>query len=252
MQPLTIPAGLDGPPGILQGGLATTLLIDIARRVDPFGSPVTGVHARLLAPTPIGRTIDARVRGTEEVAVSEVELVDRGRVLVSGTVELAGHDPAMHVHDLVDMAAGPLPDAKPQTMWNTCWVCGAEATGPCAQRVFPGWRRAGTVVSAWMGEAELAHDGIVAPVVVGAVLDCPATWACRDAAAASGQVGPMLAEFIVRFVRDVAALEPLRIVGHLDAADGRVFRTRSALVDDDGVVFAVASGVHVGVRDAVR
>ncbi|MEX0868228.1 MAG: hypothetical protein WD011_01015 [Nitriliruptoraceae bacterium] len=62
----------------------------------------------------------------------------------------------------------------------------------------------------------------------------------------------MLAEFIVRFVRDVAALEPLRIVGHLDAADGRVFRTRSALVDDDGVVFAVASGVHVGVRDAVR
>lgn len=245
---LGVPTGLDGPDGILQGGVATTVLLGVARTADHFDAPVTSVQAQLHAPTPLGRAIDACVRPTGQAAVFDVELRDAGRVLVSGTVELAGHDPVTHVHDLASAGTGSLPTPQAQSTWSRCWVCGAHAAAPWAQRILPGWLRSDTVVSAWMADDTVAQDGVVDPLVVGAVLDCSATWACRDTLAPTGRIGPMLVDFSVRFVRDVPAYEPLRIVGRFDRADGHAYRTRAALVDEDGVVYAVAAGVHVGVR----
>jgi acyl-coenzyme A thioesterase PaaI-like protein len=247
---LHVPAGLDGPEGILQGGFAAGMLIGIAQAVDPIGAPVTSVEARLRRPTPTGRTIQARVRPGEATARYEVETRDGDTVLVRGEVELAGHEPAAHAHDLAELATVPLPEPIPPERFERCWVCGRDPHHPHAQRLHPGWVDEHTVVSGWAPDDALADDtaagGVLAPLIVAAVLDCPTAWVCVADLDAAGMTGPLLGGFHLRFVRDAPVMEPLRTVARLDTVDGRRLTARAALVDEDGVVYAVATATQIG------
>lgn len=244
--------GLDGPRGILQGGLASTVPVVAARLGDRFGAPLTRVDSRLHAPTPLGRDLQLALRpGSGGVAHHEVQLRDGDQLLVSGEVELAGHDPAPQVADLAELAHVPLPPQEPVDLYPDCWVCGASATHPHAQRCTVG-RHGEAVVVPWLAEVDLATDPdglLVDPLVIGAVLDCPGVWTAIPALTADGWAGCLLAGYHLRVFADAVALEPSRLVARLDGIDGRKVRVRSALVDEEGVVQAMASAVHVAVRE---
>jgi len=245
---LLAPPGLDGPPGILQGGLSVGLAIAIARTADRFGAPLTAVDAHLYAPTPLGKPLHARVRASAGAARYEVETRDDDTLLVAAAVELAGHDPAPQAADLLELATVPIPPARPQEAFPTCWVCGPRPAHPLGQRLHPRPRGEGVVVTPWVADELLGDErGVIDPLVVSAVLDCPTVWAAIHHVHALGHTGALLAGYHLRLFHDARVMEPLRTVARLDDVDGRKIRARSALVDEDGVTYAVASAFHLSV-----
>ncbi len=247
---LYAPPGLDGPPGVLQGGFATGLTIAAARAAERFGAPATGFHARLHAPTPLGRDLQVRARPAEATARHRIQTLDGDRLLVDAEVELAGHDLAPQVFDLLELADAPLPAPEPQDLLVTCWVCGDRPTHPAGQRMLPAWRSAETVICPWIADEELGDArGVVDPVVVSAMLACPTAWASFRHVEDRGDAVGLLAEYHLRFFRDAPVLDPLRVVARCDLAEGRRLQTRGALVDEDGIVYATTSALYISVPE---
>jgi hypothetical protein len=259
VRPIRVGPGLDGPPGILQGGLAATLATAAARAADPHGAPLTSVSARLHAPTPLERDLTIALRPADGVARHDVELRDADQLLVSATVELTGRDPAPAVPDLVELATGALPPQELQHTYPTCFVCGPDSPHPHALRCTFGYVRRDAVALPWLVEEALAAPTVpraggeveqhVDPIVVGAALDCPGVWAATPALGDAGFAGCLLAGMEVRWYRDAPTYEPLRLVARHDELDGRKVRVRTALADEDGAVFAVASALHIAVHE---
>lgn len=239
--------GLDGPPGVLQGGFATGLAMAAARLVDRFGAPVTSLDARLHAPTPLGRDLEVRMRPSDAAARHQVQTYDGTTLLVDAEVELAGHDPAPQVFDLMELAEVALPEPDPRELLATCWVCGHRPTHPIAQQMVPRWHDAETVVCPWVADEELGRDGAIDPLVVSAMLACPTAWASFGHVEERGDEVGLLASYHLRFFRDAPVMEPLRVVARCDRADGRRLHTRGALVDDDGIVYAATSALYISV-----
>lgn len=242
-----VPEGLDGPPGVLQGGLVAALHLALAREVDPFGAPVHHLEVRLEAPTPLGTTVHARARplGT---GVHEVELFAPGGRLTRGEVDLTGADP-LAAPDLVAIAGGPLPTPAPHPAYRACVGCGDAASHPAALRAFPGWVTDEAVLLGWVpdpGLSDPARDDHVDVAAVAAVLDCASAWAAFRPAVAAGAAAVLLGTLRLR-VAAVEPLDPVRVAARLDALEGRRARARSAVVDTDGRVLALADAVHVTV-----
>lgn len=259
VRPLLAGPGLDGPSGVLQGGLVTTLGAVVARTVDPFGAPLTSVSARLHAPTPLERDLTVALRPADGVARHDVEVRDDDRVLVSATVELAGRDPVPPVPDLTELAIGELPPQHHQHAFPECFVCGADCPHPLALRCTFGYPRDDAVALPWLAGEDHAvapamrvagvDPDTIDPLVIGALLDCPGVWAAAPALADAGYATCLLGGMEVRFYRDAPTYEPLRVVGRHDQLDGRKVRVRSALSDEDGGVYAVASALHVAIAE---
>jgi len=247
---LDVPPGLDGPPGVLQGGIVTGLTAALAQRIDPYGAPLHAVTARLEAPTLLGHRLVARARPSEDVAVHDVEWWAQGRRLVQARVELTGTDPLHAAGDLVALADVPLPEPRPDPLYPSCFVCGPGATHPAALHTYPAWVTRETLSIPWVPDAALASDdtGHVDPMVVAAALDCPTAWAAMDAVRAQGFVGVLLGTMRLRIAGPVEVADPVRITARLDAIDGRKARARSAVVDSDGRVLAMVEATHLAVR----
>lgn len=242
--------GLDGPPGILQGGFAAGVCAAIAAAADRYGAPLTSLDARLYAPTPLGRPLQARVRATDSLARYEVETRDGDQLLVRAEVELAGHEPAARAFDLLELATVPVPPARSQDQFPTCWVCGGAPTHPLAQHLDPRYHGDDAVVIPWVADEVLAGErGAIDPLVVSAVLDCPTVWAAMGHIRSIGHTGALLAGYHLTMFRDAPTMEVLRTVARLDSGDGRKIRARGALVDDEGVTYAVSSAFHLTVAD---
>jgi len=245
------PAGLDGPPGVLQGGLAAGLMVDVARTVDRFGAPLHAVTARLEAPTRLGRPFVARTRPGAAAGWYDVETWQDGRRLVTACVELTGEDPLGALTDLVALASGPPPAPRPDPLYPTCFVCGEGATHPLALRTMPAYVADDRLSVPWVPDERLVDprdSGRVAPLVVAAALDCPSAWATVTAARASGYLAVLLGSLRFQVAGGVEPLDPVRITAALDVQDGRKFRARSAVVDMDGRALAVFEAVHIAVE----
>ncbi len=241
---------LHGPRGILQGGLAVGALLAAARLGDRFDAPPTAVDARLHAPTPLDTPVTARIRATAAAHYDAVTVAG-DTTLVAGTVELAGHEPAPRVPDLHALATVPLPAPHSQDAFPHCWVCGPDNDD--GLRLLPAWHTDEQIVTGWIPDDD--HDdgrGFVHPVVVAAVLDCPTVWASMQHIRALGCVGSLLGGYHVQYFASPRIGEPLRTVARFDSADGRKIRARSALVDEDGVVYATASAFQLAVTDIPR
>ncbi len=248
---LLVPDGLDGPPGILQGGLAAGVAAPIAQVADTLGVPLTSVDARLHAPTPLASTVQARVRRSEGVGRYQVQLDQGDGLLVSAEVESAGYDPAPLGLDLLELASVPFPEAAPQREYPSCFVCGPDPAHPCGLRLHPRHGPAATIVQPWVADEVFAGAaaGVVDPLIVAAVLDCPTVWAGMEHLRAAGYLGALLAGFRLRFYRDVPLADPLRIVARCDGLDGRKLRARAAVIDEDRTVYAMASALHIAVTE---
>ncbi len=241
--------GLDGPPGILQGGFAAGVSVAAAQVADRFGAPVTGLRARLFAPTPLQVDLEIGVRPTDRVATYEVETRRAGKVLVAAEVELAGHEVGARAGDLAELARVALPEPRPQEVFPTCWVCGAHPRHPLGLRLHPAPLTPGIEVCAWVADDGLGAAGILDPLIVAAVLDCPTQWAAYPTIRDAGGAGGLLGGYEVRWYHDPPVMEPLRVVARHDGADGRKHRARSAIVDEDGVIYALASALMVAVPE---
>lgn len=262
---------LCGPPGILQGGLATALL---ARAVAATvgGTPIR-VRARLHRPTPTGSSVGVVVSRepadhtgagrTDEAATGPATTwscrvvadpaasgLDEERVLVSGHVATEGRVDDVGEHDDLVSIAGREPLPRPQAVPAApdCVVCGAR--NPHGLHLFPGWYPDGAVVEAWEADDRVAGPGgmFVRPEVIAAVLDCPTVWASRDACRAAGFGGAMLGGFDVTWYSRLPVGEAVRIAAVLDRADGKKLSARAGIVGRDGLLYAVATALQVGVE----
>jgi hypothetical protein len=248
---LHAPAGLDGPPGVLQGGLAAGLAIDLARAHDHLGAPLHALSARLEAPTLLGVPFAGRVRPGAATGWYEVETWQRGHRLMRATVELTGSDPLNALADLVALADGPPPPPTPDPLYPTCFVCGMAAAHPLALRTPPAFVASDRLSVPWIPDERLADPaahGEVAALIVSAALDCPSAWATVPTAKAHGYAAVLLGSMRLQVAGAVEVMDPVRVTALLDAVDGRKLRARSAVVDTDGRALAVFDGLHVAVR----
>jgi hypothetical protein len=244
---LIAPSGLDGPPGVLQGGLAAGLAIELARAIDPHGAPVHALTARLEAPTRLGVPFIGRVRQAATAGWYEVETWQDGRRTVSSTVELTGQVPLQALTDLIALAAGTPPPPAPDPLYPSCFVCGEGAEHPLALHTPPAFVGPDRLSVPWIPDERLGTGQHVAELVVAAALDCPSAWATVGAARSAGYVAVLLGSLHLQFAGAVEALDPVRITASMDSADGRKLRARSAVVDTDGRVLAVLDALHVAV-----
>lgn len=245
-----VPPGLDGPPGVLQGGLVAGLTVELARAADRLGAPLHAVSARLEAPTRLGAPVAARVAPGDAAGWYDVETWQAGRRLVRATVELTGPDPLDALADLVALADGAPPAPSPDPLYPTCFVCGMGATHPLALRTPPAYVAPDRLSVPWVPDERLAdardaHH--VGTPVVAAALDCPSAWATVAAARSLGKRAVLLGSLRLQVAHPVEVLDPVRVTARLDAVDGHRLRARSAVVDSDGRVLAVLDAVHVAV-----
>lgn len=245
---VAVPDDLDGPPGVLQGGLVASLPLALVRSVDPFGAPLHHLEVRLEAPTPLGSLVHVRA-----VALGPghhaVELHVGGRRVAHGEVELTGADP-LAAPDLVALATGPRPRPAPSRRYPRCIACGPEATHPAAFHAYPGWVTDEAVVVGWAPDPVLAEPGRedrVDVAAVAAVLDCAGAWAAYRPAVAAGAAAVLLGTFRLRVAAAVEPMDPVAVAARLDGLTGRRAGVRSAAVDSDGRVLALADAVHVTV-----
>ena len=260
---LLAPSGLDGPPGVLQGGLATGLAIELARTVDRLGAPLHALTARLDAPTLLDVPFAAHVGPGDAAGLYAVETWQRGRRRVRATVELTGSDPLGALADLVALADGPPPPGRPDPLYPTCFVCGAGSVHPLALRTPPAFVAPDRLSVPWVPDEGLADprdDASVSMLVVAAALDCPSAWATVAHARAEGYGAVLLGSLRMQVARDVEVMDPVRVTALMDGADGRKLRARSAVVDSDGSPLVVFDALHLaveslpetGVRSAAR
>ncbi len=241
---------LDGPPNILQGGIAASLiptavvlgteLVDRAR--------LTSFDARLIAPTPLDTELVAMVHhplgdGTDWT----VEVQHFGRTTVSGIANFdgpAGDEPELP--QLRAFAFGDLPQPQPQPHMASCVVCGSAAVD--GLDLHPGIMDGDRVLNAWTPGPEHVDDntGRIDLRWLAGALDCPTAWATKRHLDENGWIGALLGGFRYRRFRDVAD-EPVRIAASLDAADGRKFRATSAMFTESGDLIATASTFMIGV-----
>ena len=248
---LDVPAGLDGPPGVLQGGLAAGLTVDLARAEDRLGAPLHAVSARLEAPTILGEPVAAHVAPAGPAGWWDVETWQRGRRLVRATVELTGEDPLDALADLVALAEGPPPPPDPDPLYPSCIVCGMGATHPLAMRTPPAYLAPDRLSVPWIPDERLADPSDpmrVATLVVAAALDCPSAWATVARAREDGYAAVLLGSMRLQVAGGVEVLDPVRVTARMDAAEGRKLRARSAVVDSDGRALAVIDVLHLAVR----
>ena len=247
---LTTAAHLVGPPGIVQGGIASALGLVVARTAVPDPAPVTSIDARLHRPTPAGTELVVRSTrdgiGTHVVEVGGAD----GSPTVTSTVVLAGHEVTPRVADLVAMAAGPVPPPEPQEVFTDCWVCGTG--NPEGLHLSPGFSRPDVVLQSWWPDdacEDPTRPGMVDPVAIAAVLDCPTVWSARDHLATGGWVGYLLAGMRITFFAPTPMHDGYRIVATPDQRDGRKVQGRAALVSEEGGVHAVASAFQIATSE---
>jgi hypothetical protein len=204
----------------------------------------------LHAPAPLEQDLTVALRPADGVARHEVELRSDEQLLVSAVVEHAGRDQAPAIPDLAELALGPLPELVLHDEYPHCFVCGPESAHPHAQRCAFGHVGDDAVVLPWLVDDALADPGpTIDPVLVAAVLDCPGVWAATPTLLESGFAGCLLGGMEVRWYRDAPVFEVLRLAARFDGLDGRKVRVRTALLDEDGLVYAVASALHVAVTE---
>lgn len=137
---------LVGPPGIVQGGIASALALVAARTAVPGAPPVTSIESRLHLPTPAGVPVTV-VAEREGVGRHHVEVRAGDRTTATSTVVLAGHEDTPRAADLVALASGPLPAPEPQAVFGDCWVCGED--NPRGLRLAPAFARPDVVLQSW-------------------------------------------------------------------------------------------------------
>ncbi len=248
---LAIPGDLHGPDGILQGGLTAALVraavvAGSGEGVAPAPGDVTSVLARLQRPTPVGALVDATVTADGPMSFS-VTIANGDEITATGEVDVSGPPPVPHLPDLLELGDAPIPPARPDPRFPHCIVCGQD--NPRGLHILPHpVANLGQDIAPWEPDERVDDgNGRVHPVATAAVLDCPGPWAALSRV---GLDGPdesviLLAEYRVQWFAAPELGEDCRTVGLVDDITGRKARVRTALLDEQRRITAMATALHI-------
>jgi hypothetical protein len=242
---VAVPSDLDGPPGVLQGGIVTGLSVELARDLHAPGAPLHGATVRLEGPTPLGATVTARARRGERPGTVEVETWHHERRLTHAEVDLTGPASLDLAVDLGALAGQPLPVPSTEQPHPTCFACGGGSPSPLALRLRPGPVRERDIIAPWVPDARFGAE--MGPMVLAAALDCPPAWALLDLQREAGHRHLLLGTMHLRSAAPVLAGDPVLVTAIADGRDGRKLYARSAIVDTDGRVLAMVSVIDIAV-----
>lgn len=233
MSTITIGRQFCGPPNSGNGGYVCGVL---AKGLD---GPVTAV---LRAPIPLDTELSLEARDRSQVLLGE------GDALIAQGAPASQALPEPPPPPGVDAAraAGARHVGLTQRIHPICFTCGTERHDGDGLRVLPGQvegAAAGLVACTWTPHAAFADgEGLVAPEVVWAALDCPGYFAWVEKEGRHGALlGTMTGEI----------LEPLRsgveyvVLAWPIARDGRKEIAGTALYDADGRLVARAHQVWI-------
>jgi hypothetical protein len=220
-----------GPPGTANGGYACGAVAGL------LGGP-RDVEVTLRRPPPLGRPLRLRAGGDGAATVHDGEdLVAEAR---PATVALDVPGVVSPEEALAAVERYPLYRGHP---FPTCFTCGPERAPGDGLRIFPGPVPGGGLWAApWTPDASVAAgDGLVAPEVVWAALDCPSGFA-----SGAGDTVMVLGRMAARVVARPRAGVAHRVLAWREGPpQGRRRPAGSALLDPDGRVLAVARAVWV-------
>lgn len=226
MSQITIGRQFCGPPNSGNGGYVCGVL---AKGLD---GPVTAV---LKAPIPLDTQLALTSRDGGNLLLGEDDaLIGQGG---AARQELPDPPPAPSLD--AARAAGARHIGLTQRVHPICFTCGAEREEGDGLRVLPGQlegAETGVVACAWTPHANFAGaDGVVAPEVVWAALDCPGyfAWVERE-----GRHGALLGTMTGEIAAPVKAGEDYVVVAWPILKDGRKEIAGTALFDGQGRLMA--------------
>ena len=230
---LEIPERYEGPPGSVNGGIASGLLSAPIKR-SPRATEVT-----LRKPVPftcrleLGRK-DTRLRDLDRTVVAEARRLDRGErreldALASRAARV-GLDAARAAR-----AASPLAGRQP---FPRCFACGPARDDGLRLLAGPVEGTEGVWAVDWTPDE-------AAPLHVWAALDCPSS---APIASPTGDPPYVLGRIAARVPEGVAVGEPHVVVAWELGREGRKAFSASVLLGPDGEPRAVARATWIALR----
>jgi hypothetical protein len=239
---LTVPEHIWGFPGVAHGGYVA------GRLAEQAGTACLRLDLR--RPIPVGRRLS--IESTEpkswtltgEQGTLAAARVAAPEIKVPFRPSWADGMACVEQRQAAERAGNTFPD---------CWVCGSGRPAGEGLRVMLGLMTDRPMVAAaWTPGPEAGAPGEeLSTASVFAVLDCPGGWACRAFA------GAPIAETVTAYqtsrqLRPVLAGQPYLVSGWSIGAEGRKYRTGSAITTPDGEVCALAVSLWLDARGATR
>ncbi len=234
-------------PGYLHPGVLAAAVLDAARVNEGLPRTVASVSVAMQRLVPLGGELRMVTRRTGDTVQTEVlhhgdagSEADPIHHVAVGEVRGGAPPLPAQLGELRSLATVPVPEPTSHEPHESCFVCGAD--NPQGLQILPGWHAPDTVVSAFVANEGMARDGHLDPAMTAAVLSCPTLWACKEDLDANPADGAVLTDYEVRFLRDAPVPRTVRTVGLRGACEDDILRGLSALVDEQGIAHAAASG----------
>ena len=222
-----------GPPNSGNGGYVCGIL---SRGVD---GPATAV---LRAPIPLDTDLGLEARDGGNVLLGEADAM----IAQGGPAKQALPEPPPAPSLEAARAAGLRHIGLTQRVHPICFTCGPERQDGDGLRVLPGQlegAETSVVACTWTPHAAFADaEGMIAPEVVWAALDCPGYFAWVEK---EGRHGALLGTMTGEVLRHPKAGEPCVVMAWPLARDGRKETAGVALFGADGELMARAHQVWI-------
>lgn len=256
------------PVGYLHGGVAAGAVLDAAWTVGAPTDAPTSVAVAFRRPVPLGSDLRVVVRRQDDTTfeatvehihdpADEADVIDEH---LSGFATFTGPAPAPDFADARELAAMDLPDPERHELFAGCFVCGQD--NPEGLQLVPSHVTEDRVVTRVIPDERFSEPGTdrIPPSLMSTLLSCPTLWATAHRLDELGGGGALLADYEVRFHDEPRVSTVLRTVGIEGRPDGRALdqdggRTRhrlrglSALIDENGRLYATASGTWIVVDE---
>lgn len=232
---VVIPGRFHGPPESGNGGYSAGVAAGTIEAAT--------VAVRLHTPPPLDRPLAVRRDGEDGTLLDGTAVVAQAR---PATLDIAIPEPvdvatAVAARNAFDAAAYAARHAFP-----TCFTCGPGREPGDGLRLFPApaGDRDGFVVSPWTpNETHALDDGLIAPQVMWAALDCPGglSWIDSDPDTGAAVLGELTATVTARPTPG----DHLVVAGWRIRAEGRKRIAGSVVWDERGDVLAVGEAVWI-------
>ncbi len=257
-----VPARFRGPPGNVNGGMATGMLtcaaLQQAQHKGIEHAAVSRITARLKAGVTTDRDLavslaaaDGRyaatlLDGETELMSAAIEIVPGERAFAPGD-EIA-EPPAERADEIAELGELVVPEAPPffvdtgEHPIPGCFSCGPE--NPAGLYVYPRVVRDGVTCAAWPDASAFDNgDGSLSAGVLTAAIDCSGGVCLPvDQQRQLLQLDQffLLGTMDVRYLRVPPAAAPYRVAATHLHRDGRKFYGLSLLAGEDGLAYAMA------------
>jgi hypothetical protein len=230
---ISVPAQFRGPPNSVNGGYACGVM---ARLIEGAFTAVLRAPPPLNTATVLVRDADV-VRWERESG----EVIGEARA-ADGAVPAPPAAPSLEAA----VAAAPGFPGLARPFHPICFCCGDKVEEGVGLRVFAGQvagAAEGLVAAPWTPNPAFADDdGLIAPEVVWAALDCPGSVSWVVTVGSGGLLGTMTGEMI----RRPQAGEPCIVLGWPIERAGRKLVSGTALYSADGELMAKSHQIWIG------